>query len=150
MEGELRLGRRTSEATGAYLVRQRLTSREHSPVRQHAVPDGYSVDEAEDPTSVAEIDPEHTALGDQSQRFWTEFLDNYLKLDDPEQPKPNPARLGYISFPLPARASWLTVYRAYTVARLAFFFRVGRTPLALTPCGQSWMNGKRGVRSRTS
>jgi hypothetical protein len=60
-----------------------------------AVPDGYSVDEAEDPTSVAEIDPERTALGDQSQRFWTEFLDNYLELDDPEQPKPKPARLGY-------------------------------------------------------
>jgi hypothetical protein len=79
-----------------------------------AVPDGYSVDEAEDPTSVAEIDPERTALGDQSQRFWTEFLDNYLELDDPEQPKPKPARLGYISFPLPARTqlahglSWLT------------------------------------------
>jgi hypothetical protein len=48
-----------------------------------AVPDGYSVDEAEDPTSVAEIDPERAALGDQSQRFWAEFLDNYLKLDDP-------------------------------------------------------------------
>src|SRR5580704_17066014 len=35
MEEELRLGRRTSEATGACLVRQRLTSREHSPVRQN-------------------------------------------------------------------------------------------------------------------
>src|SRR5947209_4146858 len=35
MEEELRLGRRTSEATGACLVRQRLTSREHSPVRQY-------------------------------------------------------------------------------------------------------------------
>src|SRR5438270_5314743 len=66
-----------------------------------AVPDGYAVDEVEEPTGVAEIDPERTALGDQSQRFWTEFLDNYLKLDDPEQPKPRPARLGYISFPLP-------------------------------------------------
>jgi hypothetical protein len=78
-----------------------------------AVPDGYLIDEAEDPTSVAEIDLDRTALGDQSQRFWTEFLDNYLKLDDPEQPKPKPARLGYISFPLPARTSWLTVYRAF-------------------------------------
>ena len=35
MEEELRLGRTTSEATGACLVRQRLTSREHSPVRQY-------------------------------------------------------------------------------------------------------------------
>ena len=50
----------------------------------------------EDPTTVAEIDPERAALGDQSQRFWTEFLDNYLKLDDPEQPKPKPARLAYL------------------------------------------------------
>src|SRR5580704_693930 len=30
-----RLGRRINEATGARLVRQRLTSREHSPVRQY-------------------------------------------------------------------------------------------------------------------
>src|SRR5438270_13436946 len=35
MEEELRLGRRTSEATGACLVRQRLTSREHSRVKQY-------------------------------------------------------------------------------------------------------------------
>ena len=34
-EKELRLGRRTSEATGARLVRQRSTSREHSPMRQY-------------------------------------------------------------------------------------------------------------------
>ena len=86
-----------------------------------AVPDGYAVDEAEDPMGVAEIDPERTALGDQSQRFWTEFLDNYLKLDDPEQPKPKPARLGYISFPLPARTSWLTVYRGLNPARVGIF-----------------------------
>src|SRR5712671_6128009 len=86
-----------------------------------AVPDGYSVDEAEDPTSVAEIDPERTALGDQSQRFWTEFLDNYLELDDPEQPKPKPARLGYIGFPLPARTSWLTVYRTLHPAKVGIF-----------------------------
>jgi hypothetical protein len=86
-----------------------------------AVPDGYVIDAVEDPASVAEIDPERTALGDQSQRFWTEFLDNYLKLDDPEQPKPKPARLGYISFPLPARTSWLTVYRGLHPARVGIF-----------------------------
>jgi hypothetical protein len=34
-EKELRLGRRTSEATGARLVRQRSASREHSPMRQY-------------------------------------------------------------------------------------------------------------------
>src|SRR5256885_6081745 len=37
MGEELRLGRRTSEATGACLVRQRSTSREHSPMRQYGV-----------------------------------------------------------------------------------------------------------------
>jgi len=86
-----------------------------------AVPDGYSIDEEEDSTAVAEIDPERTALGDRSQRFWTEFLDNYLKLDDPEQPKPKPARLGYISFPLPARTSWLTVFRSFDPDRVGIF-----------------------------
>jgi hypothetical protein len=86
-----------------------------------AVPDGYSVDEVEDPTTVAVIDPERAALGDQSQRFWTEFLDNYLKLDDPEQPKPKPARLGFITFPLPARVSWLTVYRSFDPDRVGIF-----------------------------
>ena len=91
-----------------------------------AVPDGYSVDEAEDPTGVAEIDPDRTALGDQSQRFWREFLDNYLKLDDPEQPKPRPARLGYISFPLPARTSWLTVYRGLHPGEVGIFLSCWR------------------------
>ena len=86
-----------------------------------AVPDGYAVDETEDPTGGAEIDPERTALGDQSQRFWTEFLDKYLKLDDPEQPKPKPARLGYIAFPLPPRTSWLTVYRSFDPDRVGIF-----------------------------
>ena len=91
-----------------------------------AVPDGYAVDEAEDPTSVAEIDPERTALADQSQRFWTEFLDNYLKLDDPEQPKPRPARLGYISLSLPAPISWLTVYRGFRPDRVGIFLSCHR------------------------
>jgi hypothetical protein len=84
-----------------------------------AVPGGYEVDEAE---GAGEIDPEErTALGDQSQRFWTEFLENFLKLDDPEQPKPKPARLGYITFPLPARTSWLTVYRSFDPDRVGIF-----------------------------
>jgi len=75
-----------------------------------ALPDGYAIEEPEDLANVAEIDPERSALADQTQRFWAEFLDG-LKLDDPDQPKPKPARLGYISFSLPARTSWLTVYR---------------------------------------
>ena len=86
-----------------------------------AVPEGYTIEEAEDPAIVAEIDPERTALGDQSQRLWTEFLDNHLKLDDPDQPKPGPARLGFIRFPLPAPTSWLTVYRALHPGEVGVF-----------------------------
>jgi len=75
-----------------------------------ALPDGYGFGEAEDPTAVAEIDPERRGLGDEQQQFWSEFL-NQLKLDDPEQPIPRPARAGSIGLSLPARTSWLTVYR---------------------------------------
>src|ERR1700722_11952161 len=90
-----------------------------------AVPDGYSVEE-EDPRSVPEIDPERTALGDQSRPFWTEFLDDYLKLDDPDQQKAKPARLGYITFPLPARTSWLTVYRGLDPGRVGILLSCWR------------------------
>jgi len=111
-----------------------------------AVPEGYTIEEAEDPTIVAEIDPERTALGDQSERFWTDFLDNYLKLDDPEQPRPKPARLGYITLSPPARTSWLTVYRTLHPGRVGIFCRAGRTPPAHTRCRRS---STIGMRSRT-
>jgi hypothetical protein len=86
-----------------------------------AAPDGYVVDQEEDPAVLSVIDPNRAALGDQSQRFWAEFLNNYLKLDDPEQPKPKPARLGFITFPLPARTSRLTVYRSFDPDRVGIF-----------------------------
>ena len=76
-----------------------------------ALPDGYALDEVEDRASVAKIDPERAALAEQSIRFWMEFVDHYLKIEDPEQPKPKPARQGYITLSLPARTSWLTAYR---------------------------------------
>jgi hypothetical protein len=91
-----------------------------------AVPDGYALDEVEDPTSVAEIDPERTELAEQSKRFWTEFVDHYLKLEDPELPKPRPARLGYISLSLPARTSWLTVYRTLQRGEVGIFLSCWR------------------------
>jgi hypothetical protein len=91
-----------------------------------AVPDGYVVAEVEDPTSVAEIDPERTKLAEQSKQFWTEFVDHYLKLDDPEQPKPRPARLGYISLSLPAPTSWLTVYRTLHPGNVGIFLSCWR------------------------
>jgi hypothetical protein len=65
-------------------------------------------------------------LAEQSQRFWTEFIDGYLKLDDPEQPKPRPARLGYISLSLPAPVSWLTVYRGFRPDRVGIFLSCHR------------------------
>jgi hypothetical protein len=92
-----------------------------------AVPDGYALDEVEDATSVAEIDPDRTELAEQSKRFWTEFINDYLKLDDPEQPKPRPARLGYISLSLPAPTSWLTVYRVLRPGKVGIFLSCWRS-----------------------
>jgi hypothetical protein len=91
-----------------------------------AVPDGYVVDEVEDPTNVLIIDPERTELAERSKRFWTEFINEYLQLDDPEQPKPTPARLGYISLSLPARTSWLTVYRVLRPGEVGIFLSCWR------------------------
>jgi hypothetical protein len=91
-----------------------------------AVPDGYALDEVEDPATVAEIDPERTALGEQSRRFWIEFIEHYLKLDDPEQPKPRPSRLGYITLSLPAPTSWLTVGRVLRSGEVAIFLSCWR------------------------
>jgi hypothetical protein len=111
---------------GDRLVVPRVLARTHLIARNVvAVPDGYMV-EAEDEENVAEIDPDRAALAEQSQRFWTEFINDYLKLDDPEQPKPRPARLGYISLSLPARSSWLTVYRGFRPDRVGIFLSCHR------------------------
>jgi hypothetical protein len=91
-----------------------------------AVPDGYALEEVEEPTSVAKIDPERTELAERSKRFWTEFIRDYLKLDDPEQPKPKPARLGYISLSLPAPTSWFTVYRVLRSGEVGIFLSCWR------------------------
>ena len=111
---------------GDRLVVPRVLARTHLIARNVvAVPDGYMV-EAEDEGSVEEIDPDRAALAEQSQRFWTEFIDDYLKLDDPEQPKPRPARLGYISLSLPVPVSWLTVYRGFRPDRVGIFLSCHR------------------------
>ena len=77
-----------------------------------ALPDGHTLKEAEDPVGPAQIDPDRNAPAEAAQRFWAEFLAD-LKLDDPEQQIPSPARQGYLAFMLPAQSgsSWLTVYR---------------------------------------
>jgi hypothetical protein len=76
-----------------------------------ALPDGCALGEAEDPARATEIDGDRGASVE-AQRFWAEFLAE-LKLDDPEQQIPSPARQGYLAFMLPAQSgsSWLTVYR---------------------------------------
>ena len=77
-----------------------------------AVPDGYAIQESQDFTTGLEVDPDRSALQDEQQRFWSEFL-AVLKLDDPEQPLPRPAREGLLLFMLPALGGsiWITVYR---------------------------------------
>jgi hypothetical protein len=72
------------------------------------VPDKCIVQDDEDRDE--EIDPAQIARATEYERFWTEFLKG-LKLDDPEQQKPKPARGPNIKFPLPAPISWLSVYR---------------------------------------
>ena len=77
-----------------------------------SMPEGYVLKEASDRVHASDGDPDRNALADEQQRFWAEFLGD-LKLDDPEQPVPKPARQGYLNFSLPAPSgsSWLTVYR---------------------------------------
>jgi hypothetical protein len=96
---------------GDRLVTPRVLARTTVITRNVVVlPDGYGIQgEIQNPS---EIDADRSASGDEQRQFWTEFLDG-LKLDDPEQPMPKPARLGYISFSLPAPTSWLTVYRSW-------------------------------------
>jgi hypothetical protein len=115
-----------------------------------AVPDGYLVDEAGDPTSVAEIDPERAALGDQLSdfglSFWTITLSWMIRNNRSQSQR------GWVTSPSlfrrPPAGSQSIV--PYAQARWGFFCLVGVTPQALTPCRQSWMSGKRGVQSRTS
>jgi hypothetical protein len=135
---------------GDRLVAPRVLARTHLIARNVvAVPDGYVV-EAEDGGSGAEIDPDRAVLAEQSHRFWTEFIDDYLKIDDPEQPKPRTARLGFISLSLPARTSWLTVYRGFRPDRVGIFLSCWRnTPgaYAMQAIIDEW---KAGVRSKMS
>jgi hypothetical protein len=97
---------------GDRLVAPRVLARTTVITRSVLVlPDGFGVqDEVQNPSDAEEIDTDRSVLGDEQRQFWMEFLDG-LKLDDPEQPTARPARLGYISFSLPAPTSWLMVYR---------------------------------------
>jgi hypothetical protein len=92
-----------------------------------AVPDGYALQEAENPLTASEIPLEGSASAEAFQSFWKEFL-GHLKLDDPEQQIPGPARQGYLAFMLPAQggSSWLTVYRNMNRGEVGVFLSSSR------------------------
>jgi hypothetical protein len=77
-----------------------------------ATPDGYGLSSVDADGMDKTIDPDRVALANEQQQFWSGFLQN-LKLDDPEQRVPKPARQGYLNFmmPSPGGTSWLNVYR---------------------------------------
>ncbi len=98
---------------GSRFVAPRVLARTALLTRQVvALPEGLALATVEDEVEKTQDPAGRNPNGDEQQAFWSAFLAT-LKLDDPEQPIPNPARQGYITFSLPAQAgsSWLTVYR---------------------------------------
>lgn len=98
---------------GSHLVTPRVLART-TMITRHviAIPDGYAIqDDA--------ADADRQSLSTEQQIFWTEFLSD-LTLDDPEQPIPKPAKLGYLSFMLPAPqgSCWINVWRDITKGRV--------------------------------
>ncbi|WIY70836.1 hypothetical protein KB221_07385 [Aquidulcibacter paucihalophilus] len=112
---------------GDRIVAPRVLAKTHIMVREVvSLPDGYAL--AEDQVAAGrEVDPDRAALSDAQQRFWAEFLDG-LELDDPEQLVPKPAKLGYLSFSLPAPGGncWLTVYRSMKAGEVGVFVSSSR------------------------
>lgn len=107
---------------GDQLVVPRILARTHVVTRHVvALPDGLMAkDDGEDDEN--SIDFDQAAFSSERQQFWTEFQ-NFLKLDDPEQPIPSPPKLGYTCFMLPAPegSSWLTVYRTVKTGEVGVF-----------------------------
>lgn len=101
---------------GAHLVTPRVLARTTMITRSViAVPDGHVIED----DSGEETDPEQVSLQSEQQQFWSEFLTG-LTLDDPEQPIPKPAKLGYICFmmPAPQGSCWINVWRDITRGRV--------------------------------
>jgi len=111
---------------GSRLVVPRVLARTVNITRNVvAVPDGHLVEELD---NSAEGTPSNSnPHGERQQQFWREFLAD-LKIDDPEQPVPAPARLGYLSFmlPAPSGSSWLTVYRDQRANEVGVFLSSSR------------------------
>ena len=129
---------------GSRLVTPRVLARTVNIVRQVvAVPEGMALAEAAPDEYGAEvIDPDQAELAARRQQFWKEFL-AVLKLDDPEQPIPRPARQGYLSFmfPAPNGSSWLTVYRDMKKNEVGLFLSASRNSAgeyAAATIAQDW------------
>jgi hypothetical protein len=90
--------------------------------------EGYVIEDSPDPIIVEKKGRSRLhCLTDEQQQFWAEFLPS-LKLDDPEQPIPKPARLGNLSFMLsaPRGSSWLMVYRDLRCQEVGVFLSYHR------------------------
>jgi hypothetical protein len=76
-----------------------------------ALPDGFVLESPVDEVIAAGVSASSANITEQ-QQFWQGFLER-LRLDDPEQRIPGPARQGYLNFmmPVPSGSSWINVYR---------------------------------------
>jgi hypothetical protein len=77
-----------------------------------AVPDGFALEPTDEEAADAATAGASSTLNSEQQYFWQGLLER-LKLDDPEQRIPGPARQGYLNFmmPAPGGTSWINVYR---------------------------------------
>jgi len=101
---------------GSHLVTPRILARTTMITRNViAVPAGHEIEEE----TGEEVDQDRQSLSTEQQIFWAEFLSG-LALDDPEQPIPRPAKLGYLSFMLPAPqgSCWINAWRDMTKGRV--------------------------------
>jgi hypothetical protein len=75
-------------------------------------PPGYNLEDDGSSYDESGVDPDREAYAQAAQDFWKDFL-KVLKLDDPEQRVPNPARQGSLRFMLPVKdgSCWIGVYR---------------------------------------
>lgn len=92
-----------------------------------AMPDGFALQDDVSADSRPDSDQDHSALANEQQQFWSEFLKGLI-LDDPEQPIPRPARQGYLTFmlPAPAGSSWLTVWRDLKAGQVGLYLSSSR------------------------
>ncbi|MHB2264799.1 hypothetical protein [Aliihoeflea sp. PC F10.4] len=130
---------------GGLLVTPRVLARTASITRNViAVPEGHAVIEDGESAASAdsEVDPDAQAASDERLAFWMEFLP-YLKIDDPEQPRPKAGRLPNISvmMPAPNGSSWLTAYRARDANALGVYLSASKNSageFAMAAVSDAW------------